>query len=453
MPDVVFDTVIRGGTLVRPDQTPTPGSIGIREGKIAAVTDPAVPLSGAETIEATHLHVFPGVIEPHAHWDLGNGLEDFTTESRSALLGGVTTVLFFLRRNIPYDAMFAQYREYGEGHSLIDFGFHAVLLTEEQLREVDHYVRDLGITSFKYYLTFRGEDAAPMKVKGVDDGFMFECFQAVARHPRALVIAHCENIELVQRVRAKLKAEGRDDMEAWQASRPVLAEVEGVRRAMLFAEAAGCRLNVLHLTAGAALDEIRAFRSRYPNIFVEVCHSYLTWNADTPVPLEARMRPPLRTSADNQALWQGVADGSVNTIGSDHVPRKLERKQGSVWASDTGCPGTAMLLPILLSEGHHRRGIPLGQIAALTSRNPARLYGLHPRKGTLEPGGDADLALVDLKAERTVHAADLLSFADYTLYEGWKVKGWPVHTLVRGQWAMRDGQIVGKTGSGRYVPR
>jgi dihydropyrimidinase len=453
MPEDFFDVVVRGGILVRPGQVPAPGSLGIRDGKIAAVTDPSVSLKGVETIDATHLHVLPGVIEPHAHWDLGNGLEDFVTESRSALLGGVTTVLFFLRRNVPYDPLFAQYKAYGEAHSLIDFGFHAVLLTEEQLCEVDRYVRDLGITSFKYYLTFRGEDAAAMKIKGVDDGFMLECFQAVARHPNALVIAHCENIELVQRVRARLRAEGRDDMEAWQASRPVLAEVEGVRRAMLFAEAAGCRLNVLHLTSEAALDEVRTFRTRYPNIFAEVCHSYLTCNGDQPVPLAAKMRPPLRTRADNEALWRGVADGSVNTIGSDHVPRKLERKLGSVWASDTGCPGTAMLLPILLSEGYHKRGIPLEQIAALTSLNPARLYGLHPRKGTLEPGADADITVVDLDAERTVHAEDLRSFADYTLYEGWNVKGWPVHTLVRGQRAMQGGRIVGKAGIGRYVAR
>jgi len=453
MPGALFDVLIRGGTLVRPGQPPAPGSIGIREGRIAAIADPAVPLTGIQTLDATGLHVFPGVIEPHAHWDLGNGLEDFLTESRSALLGGVTTVLVFLRRNVPYDPMFTQYRAYGEGHSLTHFGFHAVLLTEDQLREVDHYVRDLGITSFKYYMTFRGDDAAPMKIAGVDDGFMLDCFQAVARHPKALVVAHCENIELVQRARARLKAEGRDDMAAWQASRPVLAEVEGVRRAMLFAEAAGCRLNILHLTSEAGLAEVRAFRARYPNIFVEVCHAYLTCHADTPVAPAALMRPPLRTRADTQALWGGVADGSVNTIGSDHVPRKLERKLGSVWASDTGCPGTAMLLPILLSEGYHKRGIPLGRLAALTSLNPAQLYGLYPRKGTLEPGADADITLVDLDLERTVHAEDLLSFADYTLYEGWKVRGWPVHTLVRGELAMRAGRIVGRPGIGRYVGR
>lgn len=452
MPDTGFDTVIRGGTLVRPGRPPAPGNVGIRDGRIAAVAAPGVDISGNETIDATGLHVFPGVIEPHAHWDLGNGLEDFVTESRSAILGGVTSVLFFLRRNVPYDQIFPQYREYGEAHSLVNFGFHAVLLTEEQLAAVDHYVQDLGITSFKFYLTYRGEDAARQKVKDVDDGFMLDCFSAVGRHPRAMIIAHCENIEVVRRTQNKLKAAGRDDMEAWQQSRPVLAEVEGVRRAMLFAEAAGCRLNVLHLTSKAALDETRAFRSRYSNIYVEACHPYMTWNGDRPVPREALVRPTLRTAADNEALWQGVVDGSVFTIGSDHVPRKLERKLGSVWTADTGCPGTATLFPIMLSEGYHRRGIPLERIAEVTSLNPARLYGL-PGKGTLDPGGDADVTIVDLNAERTVRAAELLSNADYSIYEGWKLKGWPVHVMVRGQWAMRDGAITKELGLGRYVAR
>ena len=409
-------------------------------------------MEGAETVDATDLHIFPGVIEPHAHWDLGNGLEDFNTESRSAVLGGVTTVLFFLRRNVPYDEMFPQYRDYGEAHSLVNFGFHAVLLTEEQLSAVDHYVRDLGITSFKFYLTYRGEDAARAKVREVDDGFMFDCFQAVARHPQALIIAHCENIELVRRTQDKLKAAGRDDMEAWQASRPVLAEVEGVRRAMLFAEAAGCRLNVLHLTSAAALGEIRAFRHRYPDVFVEVCHPYLTWNGDKPVPQMALVRPTFRTISDNEALWQAIADGSVNTIGSDHVPRKLESKLGCVWKAASGCPGTATLFPIMLSEGYHKRGIPLERIAELTSLNPARLYALRD-KGMLEPGADADITIVDLNAERTVRAEDLLSNSDYTPYEGWSVRGWPVHTMVGGRWALRGGQVVGDPGIGRYVFR
>jgi dihydropyrimidinase len=292
-----------------------------------------------------------------------------------------------------------------------------------------------------------------MGIDGIDDGFMLECFRRVAKHPNALIIAHCENIEVIRRIRTRLQKEGRDDMEAWQASRPVLAEVEAVRRAMFFAEETGCRLNVLHLTSKRALDEIRAFRARYPHVFVEVCHPYLTLNGEKPLPIAAKMRPTLRTREDNEALWQGVADGSVNTIGSDHVPRKLEKKLGSVWKPATGCPGTATLFPIMLSEGYHKRQIPLERIAEVTSLNVARLYGLYPRKGTLEPGGDADITLVDLEAERTVRAQDLLSFADYSLYEGWNVKGWPMHTMVRGQWVMKDGKIVGEPGIGRYIPR
>jgi dihydropyrimidinase len=448
-----FDTVIRGGTLVEPGRTPMPGSLGIRAGKIAAVAAPAVPLPATRTIDATGKHVFPGVIEPHAHWGLGNGTEDFLTESRSAALGGVTTVLLFLRKNEPYDNLYGEYRQAGESRSIIDFSFHAVLMIDQHLREVDHYVRDMGITSFKFYLTYRGEDAKLMGIDGVTDGFMYDCFSEVARHPQAVVMAHCENVELVQRARARLKDAGRDDMDAWQASRPLLAEVEAVRRAMLFAEATGARLNVLHLTSRAALNEVRAFRVRYPRVFVEVCHSYMTWHGDNPLPHAAKMKPPLRTRDDNSALWEGVADGAVNTIGSDHVPRKLAAKEGSVWCPATGAPGTATLLSVLLSEGYHKRGLPLQRIAELTSLNPAMLYGLYPRKGTLNVGADADLVIVDLEAERTVHAADLLSFADYSLYEGWTLKGLPTQTLVGGRIVMEDGKVIGVPGGGRYVSR
>jgi dihydropyrimidinase len=453
MSSVSFDKAILGGILVHPGRRPVPGNLGIRDGKIATLADPALKLEAAETFDATGAYVFPGVIEPHAHWGLGRGLDDLLTESRSSALGGVTTALFFLRKNEPYDCLYQEHIEYGEALSLIDFGLHAVLMLEIHLDEIEHYALDLGITSFKCYLTYRGEDAALMGVDDLDDGFLFEAFKRVARCPKGLVIAHCENIELVHRARASLKASGRDDMKAWQESRPILAEVEGVRRAMLFAEAARCRLNVLHLSAAAALEEVKAFRLRYPDIYVEVCHTYLAWNADDDPPRAAKVKPPLRTATDNKALWRGVADGCVNTIGSDHVPRKLQMKAGSIWNPSTGCPGTSTLLPLLLSEGHHKRGIPLARIAELTALNPALIYGLYPRKGSLEIGADADLTVVDLEEERIVHAEDLLSYSDYSLYEGWKLKGWPTHTMVRGQWVVKDHEIVGEPGTGCYVRR
>lgn len=449
----LLDRVIRGAILVQPGKDPHPGSLGIRDGKIAAVCDPGVDLLTRETFDAAGAYLFPGVIEPHAHWGLGAGLSDLTTESRSAAYGGVTTVLFFLRKNEPYQPLFEEWVRHGEAQSVVDFGMHIVLMNEAQLAQIDHYLGDLGITSFKCYLTYRGEDAAFMGVKDLDDGFLLEAFRRVARQSRALVIAHCENIELIHRARAELRAAGRDDMQAWQASRPVLAEVEGVRRAMFFAEATGCRLNILHLTTAAALAEVTAFRRRFPHIHVEVCHSYLTWHDAPNLPRAAKVKPPLRRAADQEALWQGLAGGSVDTVGSDHVPRRLAAKDGSIWNPYTGCPGTATLLPVLLSEGHHKRGLPLGRIAELTALNPACLYGLYPRKGSLEVGSDADLTLVDLEEERQVRAPDLLSYADYSLYEGWTLKGWPTHTMVRGQWVMADRHIVAEPGLGCYLAR
>lgn len=450
----VFDTVILGGTVVRPGSTPIRANLGIAKGMIAAISAPDVSLEGKEIVDAWGLYIFPGAIEPHAHWGLGDGLNDFITESRSAALGGVTTVLTFLREPRAYDQLFEAMRTFGEEHSVVDFGFHAVLMTEDHLRQIPHYVNDFGISSFKFYLTYRGEDAAFMGFEGIDDGFMYECFQEVARHRGALVIAHCENIEIVHRMRQRLQSEGRDDMEAWQASRPVVAEVEGIQRAMLVAEATSCRLNVLHLTSRCGLEAILAFRRRYPRIYAEVCHLYLACNVDNVVLTNAlKVKPPLRTSADSEALWEGVANGSIDTVASDHVPRRLEAKAGSVWGPYTGCPGTATLLPVLLSEGYHKRGVPLGRIAEVVSANAARLYGLYPRKGALEIGSDADLTLVDLETEKTVRAEDLGSFADYSPYEGRRLKGWPVHTLVRGQWVMRDGKIVTDEGIGSYLPR
>jgi dihydropyrimidinase len=448
-----LDRVIRGGFLVQPGKDPIPGDLGIKDGKIAALTQPGCELQAREIFDATGAYLFPGIIESHAHWGLGAGLADAATESRSAAYGGVTTVLFFLRENQPYQLPYQEWVRHGEAHSVVDFAMHVVLMNEAHLAQVDHYVQDMGITSFKCYLTYRGEDAAFMGVEDLDDGFLLEAFQRVARHPQALVIAHCENIDLVHRARAGLRAGGLDDMQAWQASRPVLAEVEGVRRAMLFAEATGCRLNILHLTAAAALEEVKAFRFRFAHVDVEVCHTYLTWHDAPDLPRAAKIKPPLRSAADQEALWQGLAEGSINTVGSDHVPRRLAAKDGSIWNPYTGCPGTATLLPVLLSEGHHKRGLPLGRIAELAARNPARLYGLYPRKGSLEIGCDADLTLVDLEQERIVRAADLLSFADYSLYEGWTLKGWPTHTMVRGQWTMIDGHVIAEPGLGCYLAR
>jgi dihydropyrimidinase len=188
-------------------------------------------------------------------------------------------------------------------------------------------------------------------------------------------------------------------------------------------------------------------------VIAETCPQYLTHTSDMPIGSLGKVNPPLRSDRDREALWEAIADGLIDTIGSDHVPRRRERKTGSIWTASAGFPGTATILPLLLSEGHHKRKVPLTRIVEMCSTNPARAFGLHPRKGSLAPGADADLAIVDLSLERTASADLLGGHSDYSLYEDRVLRGWPVLTMVRGEIVMQDGKVVGPGGHGEYLRR
>lgn len=455
----MFETVIRNGSIVIPGRTVCKGSIGIEKGKIAAISAPGQKMEGSNVIDAGGKHIFPGVIEPHSHLGIGAGADDLATETKSAAIGGITSVLFFLRQPMPYDEIYDEVKRLGEGSSFIDFSFHIVLMTDEHLKSIPKYIDDFGVTSFKFYLTYRGVNASMsgfggkmMQFQGIDDGYMLDCFKAIAQDSKALVIVHAEDIEIINRCKKRLTDEGRDDMEAWALSRPVFAEVEGVRRALAFAGEAGCNINILHVTAGDALNEIREFRAHYDKAFAEVCHPYLVFSEDDAKNSVFKLRPPFRKKADVERLWMGVKSGDVYTIGSDHVPRKLAEKLGSVWSPAAGAPGTPFLLPIMLSEGYHKRGISLPRIAELLSLNPAKLYNL-PDKGDIRVGADADLVMVDLEREQTLRAAGVEQYSDYILHEGLKVKGYPAATIIRGRIVAENGRITEKGGWGKYIFR
>ncbi|MFQ6111358.1 MAG: dihydroorotase family protein, partial [Nitrospinota bacterium] len=311
----------------------------------------------------------------------------------------------------------------------------------------------LGITSFKFYLTYRGPDAELMGISGIDDGFLYECMSEVASLSGGLLCLHAENIEIIQRLRQKLIASGRADLRAYSESRPPFTEAEAIGRAISLAEAARCPILIHHLSSRKGLEEVRGGRRRFPFIYLETTPTFLTHTEDSELGAAGKVKPPLRKREDLEALWKGLKGGTIDTVGSDHVPRKRALKEADLWNPVTGVPGAATLLPVLLSEGAHRRGMSLEQVARATSFNPARLYGLYPRKGCLAPGSEADLTVVDMELEKEVRAEELFSHADYSLYEGWRLRGWPVLTMVRGRVVMRDGKVTGQAGSGRYVPR
>jgi dihydropyrimidinase len=456
----MYDMVLKNGNIVFPGKTIEVGTIGIKDGLVAALA--SSDLQGKEIIDATGKYILPGVIEAHSHLGMAAGEKDLVTETSSAAVGGVTTVLFFLRHPDPYDDLFNHVREQGIKTSFIDFSFHIVLCNDDHLRSIQKYVKEYGVTSFKLYQTYRGKDARmanfggkPVSFEGVDDGFLLDCFKEIARFPEAMAIVHAENIEIINREKYKFQRNGRDDMTAWADSRPVFAEVDGIRKTLSLASEANCRVVILHLTSAAGLEDIRKYREKFDKITVEVVHPYLMINENIAVTSKKyKFRPPFRSQNDIEALWNGLEEGLINHIASDHVPRKLSDKMGDMWNLAAGGTGTPYLLPIALNEGYHKRGLPLEKIAALLSLNPAKLYGMYPEKGDISIGGSADLVIVDLNREYELKIDDIDQYGDFLIYEGLKVKGYPEKTILRGKIIAADGKPVSSAyGWGKYIPR
>ncbi len=450
-----FDIRVSGGTAILPEVGETRCDIGINNGKIAALIEP-----GADTpdvgrvIDATGKIVFPGLIDAHLHFGFAEKPDEYSSETRSAAIGGISTILSFFLNNEPYTDVFKVELPDVEKRAYVDFGFHFSTAKDVHLDEFDTCVEEFGVTSFKYFMNFKGDAGRYLGLDGTDDGYMYDLLEKAAKYPEAVVVMHTENIELVNRFTARVMAEGKDGLAALLEAKPEFVETENLVRAMMFAEHLGARIYIPHLSCASGLDEVRRFRERYGEIYVETCPQYLTHTWETDLPMSVgKANPPLRTQDDIDALWEALADGTVDVIASDHVPRKKETKMTSLWKSSQGFPGTATILPVLLSEGYHKRGLPLSRIADLCGANPADIFNINARKGRLVVGADADLTIVDLELEREVKHQDLLSYSDYTPYDGWTLKGWPTLTMSRGVVVMENGKIVGPEGHGVYLSR
>jgi len=454
----MFDLVLSGGTLVDPALGEYRAEIAVRDGRITAILAPGTPFEARETFAADGLHVFPGGIDPHTHIGYaGTFSEDVATESRTAAIGGITTVISFHRHYKsatpkPYDDL-PELIAAVEEHAYIDMSLHLGILTEEQAVEIEKYI-DQGISSFKFYMAYRGEDGKTVgMINEIDDGIMFDAFQIIGRHPHAVACVHCENTEIIGRYVKRAKAQGLDGLVAWNASRPAFAEAEHVRRSGYFAERAGCKLYYVHIGAQEGLTEGLLQQRRYDGLTIETCIHYLTHTEVSNVGNLGKVNPPLRTTEDMERIWQAVISGEIATVGTDHCAVSAKQKKGTIWQAAAGFPGMATIFNVMLSEGHHKRGMSLQRIAQVTSQRSAQQFNLYPRKGSLAVGADADLTVIDVDLEKSVSAADLLSASDFSLYEGWTMKGWPVRTYSRGKLVAADGKVVGEPGWGRFLRR
>ena len=454
---MTLDLLLTNARIMLPNTGLTEGFVGVKDGRIAVIGDrQSTNLSAHETIDCEGLWLLPGVIDPHVHFGFGSPATDFETESRNAALGGTTTALSFHRSKDIRDSFDAA-RALAESQSCIDIGFHFGITSNLHVETLKEISARFGVSSYKLYMMYKGAAGLSQGFTDIDDGLLYTALRETAKIPGAVLGVHCENVEVIPVLRDPLRAAGRNDLKAWNEQSPDFLEAENVHRVCYFASKTNTPVNIVHLSSREALDEVRRHRLRRngPPIYVESCPHYLFLNDESTAGTYAKVNPPVRGQNDVEAMWEGVLDGSITTLGSDHVPRKRATKDKDIWAASNGFPGTGMILPIMLHEGYHRRGIPLARIVELVSSNSARIYNM-PAKGSIEIGKDADLLIVDPDLEKVVDPATLESHADYSPYENMTIKGWPVRTLVRGRTIMQNGRITDQakaTPGGRFLRR
>lgn len=446
--------LITGGTVVRPGRVPVLADVLVEGERIEEVREPGTGAGDAPRLDARGLHVMPGVIDLHTHLGAGNGVEEYASETGAMALGGVTTVFNILADGGSYAPLLAQHLAAAQARARIDFGFHLTLMSREHLAELPALRARYGLRAYKYFMHFRGDEGKYLGVEGTDDGKMFEILEAVAALGDLLFV-HAENPEVVWALRDRLQAEGRTDLVAWDDARPPFVEAEAVRRVAYFAQELGTRVYLVHISTSDSVAQITGSRREFPTMLlaVETCPHYLTHTRDFAGGILGKVNPPLRSAEHLEALWEAIAAGVVDTIGSDHVSRRRSTKEGTIWTASAGFPGSPTLLPALLTHGHLARSLPLERIAELTSARPAQLLDLADRKGDIAPGMDADLALVDLAEARVADPAWLGTNSDYSLFGDEPLRGWPRHVLARGRLAVRDHKLLAEPGEGTYVRR
>jgi dihydropyrimidinase len=457
----MLDTVLRGGRAILQDGSIAEADVGIAGGRISAIAEPQ-SLTGETMVDVAGLLVMPGVIDAHIH--LGHGLDisrprvarDAETESAAAAAGGVTTFLSYVMGSEPYHpALFNELRTVTAAGSRVDFGLHLVISTEEQLAGVPTYASEYGVPSFKLFMYSRCGEGARLGLPDIDDGFLYRLAEAVARCGGVLC-PHCENIEVARVLGSRLMAadpEGKGGLAAWNGSRPPFVEAEAVHRVAALARHAGAPVYMVHCTSAAALEAALAQRVLGTDLTIETCTHYLTHTIDWEGGVIGKVGPPIREASDTEVLWAALKAGKIDVVATDHVHRPGKVKTGGIWKASPGFPGMQTLLPVLLSEGYHKRGLSLSRIAQVLSYNPARAMGCET-KGAVAVGRDADFAIVDLDRTWTAGNAGMHSDAGFSIYDGWQFKGKVIHTMVRGRFVYRDERLCDDAiGHGRYIQR
>lgn len=445
-------TLVAGGTVAT-DYGVFPADLLIEGELVASIADPGSSDSADEVIDATGLIVMPGAIDPHAHFeDPGHTeREDFTTGTMAAAAGGITTVIEHPLTYPPVTtaALYREKREMAKEKVVVDFGLWGAL-TAPSLPEIREQWRE-GAMGFKAFMPF-SEPAYPH----VTDAEFLAGMHEVAA-VQGLVLVHAENDSLLQAGLARMQDEGRCDPMAHHESRPPFIEEEAVHRALFLAAHAGVRIQIVHVSSPVSAKLVRQAKDEGRPASMEICPHHLLLDLDDLVRLGpyGRCAPALRDRPLVEELWRFVLDGTADSLVSDHCAYTLEEKEPGwedIFAAPLGCQVMQETVPLVLDEAFHRRGMRLDAFVRFASTNAARIVGLYPRKGSLLPGADADVVLVDLDAEWTVDAkAQQFSKNPWSPFEGRKARSKIVRTLVRGDSVYAEGEILAEPGFGKFL--
>lgn len=453
-----YDLIITNG-LVCAESGMFRGGIGVKDGKIAGLLPAGTEAEADKIYDAKGNIIFPGVIDPHTHFGLETMTDecftaDLETETRAAAQGGITTVntttLFGAGSVVEYYNNALK----GIDKLKVNVKYTAAPGNDAQVAEMAT-VFDKGVNAFKFLLGYRGASARMfgMAESGIDTGMMYRGFEKIAElGAPAFAMIHAEDPNVFEEVTPRvMKEPSTNDIAAFHKARPSICETIDVAKAAHVANEVGCPLYCVHITAKESVDLIAYLKSKGFDVIGETCIHYLLLACDTAVFENnddycrlAKVNPPIRERADMERLWQGIREGIITCVGTDHTAYTIKNKLGKpFWETVCGCgDGMSVALPLMFSEGVNKNKINLETLRKIMCENPAKAFGLYPQKGTLALGSDADIVIIDPKKKMIIDFKDSESANEFSLYQGWEVTGVPTATFVAGTLVAEDYKIV-----------
>jgi len=457
---VNFDTIVRGGNVVTPTGT-SKTDVGIVGEKIAAIAPDLAATPNTKVIDASGHHVIPGVLDVHVHLELpfcGTvSADDYRTGTRAGARGGVTTLIDFA---IPYagdslnDAA-DNWMKKAEGKAMIDYTFHICITRWNEHKDQIKGMVDRGFTTFKEFMIYESEGWQS------DDRALFGTLEKMKEYGTMLLV-HAESARVLDELIARYHTP--EMMKQYGAqlhamTRPNFIEAEAIQRVVMWSEVTGGQLYIVHMSTGEGADIIRAAQKRGVPVIAETCAQYLVLDDSVFAEENGHLYaccPQVKKPKDIERLWEGLKTGEVSVISTDTCT--FDREQKAMWQGDwtkipMGMPGLETLLPVTYTHGVLKNRISLEEMVSKLSTNPAKIMGLYPKKGAIEVGSDADLAIIHPTATQRVDPASMETNADWSPYNGWDLAGFSRTTLSRGDVIVDDYCVVGREGRGQWLPR